>query len=172
MAIGAGTAFITVSFAGDEKYASCENKTIAVTVNLKDSCVSVNNSTLNLFVGDNFTLVSTTVPAGLNVTYVQDNSGVISVDSDGVVTALKEGSATIIVKVGDGKVYVENSTVVCVTVSKLPTEIIVLNTTLNMKIDDETVIVATLTPVGAGNVTFTSIMNLLLRLIIRAMLLL
>ena len=83
--------------------------------------VNVNNSTLDLFVGGNFTIVATTEPEGLNVTYVPDNSGVVSVDDDGVVTALKKGNATITVKVGDNVDYAENSTEVIVNV--LPTVI-------------------------------------------------
>ena len=48
-ALAKGTATITVSFAGNENYTAAENKTINVTVNLKDAIISVNNSTLNLF---------------------------------------------------------------------------------------------------------------------------
>ena len=76
---------------------------------------------MDLKVGENFAIVAVTVPEGLDVTYVPDDSGVVSVDSDGVVTALKEGTASIIVKVGDGKVYVENSTTVVVTVKSKET---------------------------------------------------
>ena len=38
------------------------------------------------------------VPAGLNVTFVPDNSDVVSVDDNGKVTAKCEGTATITVK--------------------------------------------------------------------------
>ena len=85
-----GTATITVSFTGNNKYKAAENKTINVSVTLNDARVSVNNGTLNLFVDDSFTIVATTVPEGLNVTYMPDNSGVYSVDENGLVTALKE----------------------------------------------------------------------------------
>ena len=92
VAVGAGTAVITVSFAGDDKYAAAENKTIVVTVKLKDASVSVENATLDLLVDD-------------------------SVDENGVVTALKEGTASIIVKVGGDGVYAENIKTVTVTVT-------------------------------------------------------
>ncbi len=124
IAVGAGQAIITVSFAGDDKYSKADDKTVTVTVNLKNASVSVNNSTLDLFVGDNFTIVATTSPDGLNVTFVPDNSGVYSVDDKGVVTALKEGTGNILVKVGGDGVYAENSTTVAVTVRKIPTEIV------------------------------------------------
>ena len=115
-----GTATITVSFTGNNKYKAAENKTINVSVTLNDARVSVNNGTLNLFVDDSFTIVATTVPEGLNVTYMPDNSGVYSVDENGLVTALKEGTAMIIVKVGGDGVYALNSTTVSVTVNEKP----------------------------------------------------
>ena len=151
-----GTAVITVSFPGNENYTAAENKTINVTVNLKDAIISVNNSTLNLFVGDNFTVVATTTPAGLKVTFVQDDSGVYIVDGNGNVTALKEGTGHILVKVGGDGVYAENTTEITVIVSKIPTEITLTNETLDLKVNDIVGGLANLTPADAGNLTFTS----------------
>ena len=88
-ALANGTAIITVSFAGNENYPAAENKTITVNVCL-DASVSVNNSTLNLLIGDTFTLVATTNPEGLDVNFVPDESGVYSIDENGVITALKK----------------------------------------------------------------------------------
>ena len=155
-AVGAGTAVITVSFAGNDKSVACENKTIEVTVTLNDAQVSVNNATLNLVAGDTFGIVAVSSPEGLNVTFVPDNSGVVSVDEDGRVTALKGGNATIIVRVGDGEVYALNSTEVKVTVSKAPTEISVENSTIDLKVNGEIDSLATLTPADAGNLTYAS----------------
>ena len=155
-AIAAGTANITVSFAENDRYYAATNKTITVTVTLNDASVTVNNETLDLKVGDTFTIVPTTVPEGLNVTYVPDESGVYSVDENGVVTALKEGTGSITVKVGGDGVYAENSTTVTVTVSKIPTEIIVQNNTWYMEVGDISEGNATLTPADAGNLTYTS----------------
>ena len=151
-----GTATVTVSFAGDGKYKAAQNKTIKVTVTLNDASIRVENDTLDLFVDDTFTIVANTTPKGLKVTYKPDNSGIISVDANGVVKALKEGNTTIIVSVGDNKVYAENTTTVTVTVRKIPTEITVNPASLDLFVGDETVINANLTPLGAGNVTFTS----------------
>ena len=123
IALAEGSAVITVSFAGDDKYATAENKTISVTVKLKDASVSVENATLDLLIGDNDTIVAVTSPEGLDVTYLPDNSGVVSVDENGVVTALKEGTGSIIVKVGGDGVYAENTTTVAVTVSRVLIEI-------------------------------------------------
>ena len=127
------------------------------TISIKyDTSVDVNNKTLDLLIDDTFTIVATTTPEGLNVTFTPDNSSVVSVDENGLVTALKEGTASITVKVGGDSKYTENSTTVAVTVSKIPTEITVNPASLNMFVGDETVIVANLTPADAGNVTFTS----------------
>ena len=155
-ALSNGTATITVSFEGNDQYDAAANKTIDVTVSLNDASVSVNNSTLDLFVGDTFTIVATTVPDDLNVTYVPDNAGVVSVDENGVVTALKNGTATIVVKVGDGKVYAENSTIVSVTVNKIPTEIIVEQGTADLNVGDEFNPVVSLMPSNVGNLSFQS----------------
>ena len=151
-----GTAVITVSFPGNENYTAAENKTINVTVNLKNAIISVNNSTLNLFVDDNFTVVATTTPAGLKVTFVQDDSGVYIVDENGNVTALKEGTGHILVKVGGDGVYAENTTEITVSVSKMPTEITLTNETLDLKVNEIVDGLANLTPADAGNLTFIS----------------
>ena len=158
-ALAAGTATITVSYAGTDKYAAAESKTIAVTVTLNESSVSVNNLPPDgscLYVDDTFTLITTTTPEGLNVTYIPDNSGVVSVDEKGVVTALKEGTASITVKIGGDGVYAESSTTVTLTVTKVPTEITVEKATLELKVGDEIATGASLTPAEAGNLVYTS----------------
>ena len=121
-ALAAGSANITVSFAGNDTYAAAENKTIVVNVALADASVSVNNDTLDLLVKGTFDLEATTVPSGLNVSYSSTNESVVTVDSDGKVTAVGAGNATIVVTVGDDKVYAINSTNVSVNV-KIPTAI-------------------------------------------------
>ncbi len=117
-ALGEGTATITVSFAGNDTYAAAESKTISIAVSLNETSVSVNDlPPMALSVGDEFVLVPTTTPDGMTVTFIPDNSGVVSVDENGVVTALKDGTAEITVTVGDGKVYAKSSTTVTLTVS-------------------------------------------------------
>ncbi|MEE0025829.1 Ig-like domain repeat protein, partial [Methanobrevibacter sp.] len=153
IALSEGSATITYSFAGNDKYATAENKTITVKVSLNDASVRVNNNTLNLFVDDTFTIVATTVPRGLNVTYMPDNSGIISIDENGLVTALKEGTAPIIVKVGGDGVYAENTTIVTVTVKKVnPT----MDTSADEITEGENATINVELPIDAtGNVTTT-----------------
>ena len=155
-ALGKGTATVIVSFAGNENYTAAKNMTITVNVDFVNASVSVNNSTLDLVADDNFTIVATTDPAGLNVTFVPDNSGVVSVDENGVVTALKGGTATISVKVGGDGVYVENSTTVTVTVSKIPTEIKINRSSREMYVGVMGHVAAELIPSKAGNLTYVS----------------
>ena len=142
-----------MSFAGNHKYAAAQNKTITVKVTLNDARISVNNNTLDLLVGNTFTIVANTTPKGLNVTYMPDNSGIISIDENGLVTALKEGTAPIIVKVGGDGVYAENTTTVTVTAKKV-------NATMNVSADEitegENATINIELPIDAtGNVTTT-----------------
>ena len=120
IALKEGEAIITVSFAGNNKYAGTENKTINVTVKLKNTSVSVNNETLELFVGDNFTIVATTVPQGLKVKFDTGDDDIIKLDDLGHVTALARGNATISVSVGDNVVYKYTVVYVNVTVNEKP----------------------------------------------------
>ena len=116
-ATGAGTTIIIVGFEGNENY-EASNKTINVTVTLNDASISVNNSTLDLKVGDSFSIAATTIPDALNVTYIPDDSGVVSVDENGIVTALKEGNGIITIRVGGDGIYAQNSTTVNVSAGK------------------------------------------------------
>ncbi|WP_405309613.1 Ig-like domain-containing protein [Methanobrevibacter sp.] len=148
-----GTSKITINVGDDEVYAK-NSTAITVTVTLNDASVEAEDMELN--VSDSGVIKYTTDPKGLDVTFVADNSGVVSVDEKGTVKALKEGKANITVKVGDDKVYAKNSTVITITVSKIPTEINVNNHTLDLGVDDKVDFVAELLPSDAGKLNFTS----------------
>ncbi len=161
---GNGTWWAVYGFdnAGDynvnASYIGLDNVTInnaLVSIRL-DASVDVINKTLELLIDDTFTIVATTTPEGLNVTFVPDDSGVYSIDGTGKLTALKEGTGSILVKVGGDGIYAENSTTVNVTVNKIPTEITVGTDSLDLFVGDEHGIVANLTPADAGNVSFKS----------------
>ena len=154
-ALAEGSTNITVSYEGNDRYEACQTN-IEVTVTLNDAQVSVNNATLDLVAGNTFDIVAVTNPLGLNVTYVEDNSGVVSVDEKGKLRALKGGNATVIVKVGGDGVYALNTTEITVTVSKATAEIIISNSTIDLKVNGEIDSPATLTPADAGNLTYTS----------------
>ena len=156
MADAAGTAIVTVSFAGNENYTAAENKTIKVNVRLNNASVSVKNTTLDLNIGDEFDLNATQNPWFLDIQYTSNNESVVTVNDEGIVTAVGEGTATITLTVGNNITYVINSTNVTVNVKKIDTIIDVDEKSLDLKVGDETAVIATLTPVDAGNITFTS----------------
>ena len=158
IAEGKGQAIITVSFAGDNKYAAAKNKTITVNVSLNDARVTVDNDTLDLKVDETYAIKATKYPDTilLDITYKSSDNSVATVDKNGIVTAISEGSAIITLEVGDDVIYAKNSTTVTVTVKKIPTDISIANATVNLNVDDEVSTGATLNPEEAGNLTFTS----------------
>ena len=113
-----GQAIITVSFAGNENYTAAENKTITVNVALNDASVSVENDTLNLKVDETSAINATIKPDTimLKIKYTSSNESVATVDKNGIVTAVGEGTAIITLEVGDNEIYAKNSTTVTVNV--------------------------------------------------------
>ena len=113
-----GQAIITVSFAGNENYTAAENKTITVNVALNDASVSVENDTLNLKVDETYAINATIKPDTilLKIKYTSSNESVATVDKNGIVTAVGEGTAIITLEVGDNEIYAKNSTTVTVNV--------------------------------------------------------
>ena len=152
-AIGAGSTIITVNFEGNDNY-EASNKTINVTVTLNDASISVNNSTVDLKVGESFSIAATTIPDALNVTYIPDDSGVVSVSENGVVTALKEGNGVITVRVGGDGIYAQNSTTVNVSVGK--TDIILTISTEDTTYGENATITATMTTDGTVTVNINN----------------
>ena len=155
IAQGKGTAIITVSFAGDNKYAAAENKTIKVTVSLNDARVTVDNDTLDLKVDETYKINATKHPDTimLDITYKSSDESVASVDKNGIVTAISEGTAIITLEVGDDVIYAKNSTTVTVTVKKV-------NPTMDASADEitegENATINVELPIDAtGNVTTT-----------------
>ena len=66
--------------------------------------VALNKSTLTLIVGENETLIATVTPDNANqsVLWISSDTGIVTVDNTGVVTAISEGTATITVVTADG----------------------------------------------------------------------
>ena len=152
-AIGAGSTIITVNFEGNDNY-EASNKTINVTVTLNDASISVNNSTLDLKVGESFSISATTIPDALNVTYIPDDSGVVSVSENGIVTALKEGNGVITVRVGGDGIYAQNSTTVNVSVGK--TDVILTISAEDITYGENATITATMSIDGTVTVNINN----------------
>ena len=143
----AGTTSITVKTEDGGKTATCY-----VTVIAKVSNISLNKTSASLTEGDTLTLTATITPSNAtnkNVTWSSSNSSVASV-SNGVVTALKAGTATITVTTEDG-----GKTATCsITVNEkiYPVSGISLNkSTLTMCENENYTLTATITPSNATN---------------------
>lgn len=101
-AVGAGEATITVKTKDGEKTAICTVTVKAATVAVTG--VTLNKTELKLTTGDTETLTATVAPENAttkDVTWTTDNAAVATV-TNGVVTAVKAGTATITVTTADG----------------------------------------------------------------------
>ena len=118
------------------------------------SGITLNNSTLSLTTGQNFTLQAMLSPSNATnkeVTWESSDAGVAAVSKDGVVTAKKAGKATIVAKAADesGKYA---SCVVTVTEAKKEVTGVTLNkSSLNLGIGGSEVLSATVLPADATN---------------------
>lgn len=118
------------------------------------SGITLNNSTLSLTTGQNFTLQAMLSPSNATnkeVTWESSDAGVAAVSKDGVVTAQKAGKATIVAKAADesGKYA---SCVVTVTEAKKEVTGVTLNkSSLNLGVGGSEVLSATVLPVDATN---------------------
>ena len=106
-AVAAGTATITVSTNDGSKKATCE-----VTVNVPVTGVTLDNTTLTITVGGTSTLTANVAPndaTDKDVTWSSSDSSVATVNTNGVITAVAAGKATVTVTTKDG-----NKTATCV----------------------------------------------------------
>ncbi len=145
-AIADGTATITVTTADGKKSATC-----AVTVS-EDISVSLNKTTLSLETGDTETLTATVSPAGASdktVSWKSSDTDVLTVDSNGKITAKGKGSATV---TATSDADTSKSATCTVTVSDATvavTGVSLDKTLLTLTVDGEHTLVATILPEGA-----------------------
>ena len=118
IAVGAGIAKITVSFAGNENYTATENRSFYVIVKPMESRISVNKTEFELVIGDEADIIANATPKDLEIDYATDFTNIISVDENGHIIALSNGTALIFVSVGDNYQYDFNCVNVFVTVKK------------------------------------------------------
>lgn len=151
-----GTATITVTTVDGAKTDTCEvtvlTNTIAVTG------VSISPKTLGLKVGEEGALIATVTPDNATekgVSFESSNTAVASVNAEGIVTALKAGTASIKVTTADGS-FTDSCSV---TVTDIPVESVSLTPSeVNLKIGATAELVAKVLPENAENknVTYTS----------------
>ncbi|WP_298502701.1 Ig-like domain repeat protein [uncultured Methanobrevibacter sp.] len=140
-------------------YSGLDNVTVnnaTISISKTPTEITIVNETVNLFVEDSINSGASLTPAVGNLTFTSSNTSVAKVE-EGNIIAVGEGSAVITVSFAGSEDYApaKNKTI-DVTVSKIPTDISLNIDSLDMSVGDEAVIVASLTPAGAGNVTFTS----------------
>ena len=149
-ALKAGTATITVTTEDGGKTATCEVKVVAKTVAV--TSVSLDKTSVELSEGDETSLTATVNPdnaTNKNVTWKSSDSSVALV-SDGKVTALKAGTATITVSTEDGgKTATCEVKVVAKTIAV--TSISLDKTSVELTEGDETTLTATVNPDNATN---------------------
>ena len=158
-AIAIGTAVITVSFSGNANYYATKNKTIEVTVSKIPTEITVQNSTLDMKVGDGTVIVATLTPVGAgNVSFTSSNESVVEVDDEGNVLAQGKGQAIITVSfAGNNNCTAAENRTVTVTVSLNDASVTVDNDTLDLKIGEKYAINATKRPdTIVLDITYTS----------------
>ena len=128
VAVGEGTATITVSFAGDDRYNAAENVTVFVKVSRIDTYIEFNVDSIDLKVNDKSIVIA-------------DFAG------EAIITASFAGN---------NKYNEAKNVSIPVTVYKIDTKITVDTNSLDLKVDDETVINANVNPIGVGNVRYFS----------------
>ena len=151
-AIGVGTTTIAVTTVDGNKKAYCS---VTVTqANIPVTGITLNQTSLNLSVGSSYTLIPTISPSNAtnqNVTYSSNNTSVATVDSNGKVTAVGGGSATITATTVDGSIKAY-----CTVTVNVPVTGITLNRTLvSLNKGDTYTLVATITPSNATNKNIT-----------------
>lgn len=157
-AVSVGTAFITATSEDSGVNAKCEitvkEKVIIVTG------IALSKTSLSLTEGGEFTLVATITPdnaTNKNVTWTSDNEAVATVSTEGVVKAIKAGTANITATSEDSGVSAKCEITVKEKVISV-TGIALNKTSLPLTEGDEFTLVATVTPDNATNkgVTWTS----------------
>ena len=118
-AVAVGTATITVTTEDGNRTATCVVTVVAAPISVTN--VSLNRTTATLVIGESETLTATIAPQNAtnqNVSWSSSNPTVATVNSNGVVTAVAVGTATITVTTEDG-----NRTATCVVTveEELPT---------------------------------------------------
>jgi len=135
-----GTAKITV------KTSNGKNAECTVTVKAAPTAITLNKTTLDLGLGQTYTLQSTLTPTNAFVmnTWSSSNLNIVSVNSAGKISAKSVGTATITVKTYNGM-----SAQCVVTVKKAPESISLNKTSMNIAVGQEMTLTSSLTPADA-----------------------
>ncbi len=143
-AVKEGTAVITAAIEGGKR-AQC-----TVTVTSVVYSISLSSSAIELKEGASQKLTATVSPAGTSVSWSSSDSSVATVDSNGNVVAVKEGTAVITASIVD-----DRKAQCTVTVTKETYSVVLDTGSIDLKEGASQKLVATTTPAGTP-VTWTS----------------
>ena len=118
--------------------------------------VTLDKNTLTLEIGGTATLTATVAPENATdktVTWESDKTNIATVDNNGKVTAIKDGTAIITAKTANGKTA---TCTVTVNAAVIPVESVTLNKTeITLEIDGTETLTASVTPENATDKTIT-----------------
>lgn len=150
-AVKAGTATITVK----TQHGFTATCTVTVT-EIEPVGITLNQAAFNLNEGEKATVIAYVAPRNVSnnaVTFTSSNSTVASVNNDGVITAVKAGTATITAKTVNGKTA---SCTVNVASGKIEVQSLTMNqNTLKTRVGRTVTLYATASPANAENTALT-----------------
>ena len=154
-AVGIGEANITVEFAGVSGRFLKSNATVLVKVNRIPTQITASDS-ITLIIDETESVNATLSPADAgSLNYLSSDESIVKVDNNGVITAVGQGTAKITVSYAGADSYLASSINISVTVNKIATQIDV-GKTFVLFIDGTADVNASLSPADAGNLTYES----------------
>ncbi|WP_407416156.1 beta strand repeat-containing protein [Methanobrevibacter sp.] len=154
----AGEYNVAVEYLGDNLFSNA-TAYANFTVEKITTEVIPDKDTIDLFVDDEYKITYALKPdyALGNISFLSNDSNIASVDSvSGDILAKAEGSATITVSFSGSENYTASNATITVNVKRIPTQITVNSSSIDMKVNDEMDIGASLEPANAGNLTYKS----------------
>ena len=150
-----GVAEITITYAGNEAYKPC-NATVIVKVSYVQTTIEV-GKTFSLLVNQEENLNATLKPNGGKLIYTSNDTSIVTVDTNGNIRAIGEGTAAITIRYAGTDKYAEahENVVVSVYSTSIPTAIEVAEN-IELYAGNVTNLNATLNPSNAGKLNYTS----------------
>ncbi|WP_292884718.1 Ig-like domain-containing protein [Methanobrevibacter sp. UBA212] len=127
-AIGAGLVNITISCEETDKYLKAEDVTVSVEVTKFETIINVDNENpVEISVFDESVIIaSLNYPQAGELTYASSDENVVTVDDEGIITAIGGGNANITISYdGNGKYAAAEKITINVVVNKLSSQIFV-----------------------------------------------
>lgn len=129
-------------------------KTVKINVTRAVTQVTLNEQSKTVYVGDSFELVETVSPADASdksVSWISGDESVLSVDENGLVTALSRGETEITVRTTDGSF----EAVCSVTVIQNPTQVLFDKENYSVNVGETLTVNATVLPENTNDKTLT-----------------